>query len=164
MRNVLWLCAALCCLGACKGDQGDSGLTGPTGPVGSTGPAGPTVSRDHLPCRQPDGGILPQEVAMVDIGFSCIDRDDSFGIVSEFQVAALQCQQAGRRLCTYGEWYAACRGFADRVLLMTDGWERVDAVYPDGDGGVMSLVVGNGSCEAAQLVPMREQFRYRCCQ
>ena len=154
--------ASLLFLSACKGDLGPGGPQGTQGPQGAQGPAGPNVSRDRLPCRQPDGGFTIA-TPMVDIGLTCIETVVDFANQTYFLRADYLCQQNGLRLCTYAEWYTACSQFGDKVNKMTDDWEWVNAVYPD-DGGVKALLVGNGSCDAAMLQRVGEQNSFRCCQ
>jgi hypothetical protein len=96
---------------------------------------------------------------MVHIGATCIEPvEDPEGLV-DFHGAIVICAFKGRRLCTYIEWYRAC---TERQLMnMTDNPEWVGEVYPDGDGGILGLRVGDGSCEAAQ--PTRDFSAFRCC-
>jgi hypothetical protein len=99
---------------------------------------------------------------MVDIGASCIDSEEAPN-GSDFGGAWHVCRRVGRRLCTYGEWFIACRDFSSQVTAMTDNFELVDEVSADGDGGVVMLVVGNGSCKAGRAVSPSEVFPFRCC-
>jgi hypothetical protein len=100
---------------------------------------------------------------MVDIGATCIDSNEDPSAPAPFLSAIGVCALGGRRLCTYIEWYRACKNHQPQVMNMTDNPEWVGEVYPDGDGGVLGLRVGDGSCETAQ--PTRETLSsaFRCC-
>lgn len=138
------------------GARGATGATGPTGATGATGPSGPLVTRDQLPC--------PSE--MFDMGSFCIDVDQNPDINNAaLRDATVICAQRSKHLCSFGEWYAACRHMGSPLQRMTDGWELVDAPYFDGDGGFSVVVVGEGGCNAARPArALSEQFAYRCCQ
>jgi hypothetical protein len=100
---------------------------------------------------------------MVDIGATCIDSVELPAGPAPFLSAIGFCASRNRRLCTYIEWYRACKDLQAQVMNMTDNPEWVGEVYPDGDGGILGLRVGDGSCEAAQ--PTRETLSsaFRCC-
>jgi hypothetical protein len=100
---------------------------------------------------------------MVDVGPFCIERDAQevpFG--NSFQNALIECRMKNRRLCTYGEWLMACLEVGDQLNGMIDNFERVDEVQVV-DGGLMTLVVGNGSCGAFELRTPGAPESYRCC-
>jgi hypothetical protein len=109
----------------------------------------------------PDGG--PPVSPMLDVGPFCIERDARevpFG--RSFENALRECRMRNRRLCTYGEWLMACLEISDQLTGMTDNFERVDDVDVE-DGGLMTLVVGNGSCSAFELRSPAESLSFRCC-
>jgi hypothetical protein len=147
---------------ACRGDVGQRGPEGPQGPAGQQGLPGPNVSHDQLPCPVADGGAP----AMVDLGPYCIEQTEDIAPGmggGAFPNAAGVCRSRGRRLCTYAEWFIACRDFSGQVMNMTDDPEIVDELVPDGDGGVKVLVVGNGSCSRIEFFELEQTASYRCC-
>ena len=63
--------------------------------------------------------------------------------------AVAGCRLRNRRLCSYSEWFWACRQFAGQLQRMADDWELVDAPHYNVDGGLDVIAVGNGGCGMA---------------
>jgi hypothetical protein len=100
---------------------------------------------------------------MVDIGATCIEAAEN-GSQLGFPTAISVCGELNRRLCAYLEWYRECKDLQGQVMNMTDNAQWVDEVYPDGDGGIQALLVGDGSCEAASLSRfITSAHNFRCC-
>ena len=164
-RKCLVLLLSVAALSACAGDpgaQGTRGPEGPPGPTGAQGPTGPNTTRDQLPCARPDAGTSVQP--MVDMGLTCIETAPTFDRNAPLANASFECQRDGLRLCTYTEWLLGCTQYAAQLGRMTDNWEWVDGALPDGDGGVVGLLVGNGSCTAASADGVLSPHAFRCCQ
>src|SRR5258706_9811166 len=121
----------LLAISSCKGDSAVVGPAGPQGPQGvpgmqgmqgMRGPAGPLVTRNQLPC--PSG--------MVNTGDNCIEAAEDISS-APFALAIARCKGRGRRLCSYSEWYHACKELTAQVSDMANNPELVDQVYPNGD-------------------------------
>ncbi|HRD51409.1 MAG TPA: hypothetical protein PKY96_02055, partial [Flavobacteriales bacterium] len=79
-----------------------------------------------------------------------------------FFVAARTCAEAGRRLCSWGEWHNACRQRVELGLVnMIGNWEYTDDTANE-DNTVR--IIGYSSCTiAGGFVVSNGTQAYRCC-
>jgi hypothetical protein len=82
-------------------------------------------------------------------------------VLMEFFPSITACNSIGARLCTWGEYYAACSQATDLgISAMPSGWEWTNQTANE-DGNVR--VVGNTSCfQASTSQPTTPRY-YRCC-
>lgn len=93
-------------------------------------------------------------------GSYCIDRSESPS--QNFLDASLACAQAGKRMCSWGEFHAAC---AERDALgmvgMIGNWEWTNSTA---DSNFFVRTAGGSDCETVQRVNGTMNNRtYRCC-
>ena len=116
--------------------------------------AGTVVSNSSGLC--PDGFISVNDQY-------CIEANEH-GSTSWYNAVKF-CDSIGGRLCTWGEFYAACEKSADGVLQlndMTNNWEWLDDGETSNNGG--ALKVGLNTCEnrSNENVSFGEG-NFRCC-
>ena len=90
----------------------------------------------------------------------CIDRNEQ--AVLNFYDAAMACGVQGRRLCSWGEFHAACE---DRVALglngMVNNWEWTNS---SADSNFNVRTAGLNDCQANQRINGLSNTRnFRCC-
>ncbi len=106
----------------------------------------------------------PCPVGSVDVnGQYCIETTERDSLT--FDLAAVACGEAGMRLCTWGQWYAACTQAGTLGLQnMTGNWEWTNSAA---NGDLSVRTVGSISCThggvgqgvGTDAVPRN----YRCC-
>jgi hypothetical protein len=109
---------------------------------------------DRKPC--PSGTVAVNELY-------CIETQERDTLT--FDIAAVICGQQGMRMCTWGQWYAACTQATTLGLQnMTGEWEWTNSAA-NSDESVR--IVGSNSCTHAGIAsgwgddaPARN---YRCC-
>ena len=109
---------------------------------------------DRKPC--PSGTVQVNELY-------CIETQERDTLM--FDVAALDCGQSGMRLCTWGQWYAACTQATTLGLQdMTGQWEWTNSAA-NADGSIR--MVGYSSCTQAGIATGWGDGalprNYRCC-
>ena len=90
----------------------------------------------------------------------CIDNTE--GALLNYYDAAMACGMQGKRLCSWGEFHAACE---DRVALgltdMVDNWEWTNSTA---DSNFSVRVVGGGDCQVNQRIHAGQNTRrFHCC-
>jgi hypothetical protein len=109
---------------------------------------------DRKPC--PSGTVEVNELY-------CIETQERDTLM--FDVAAVTCAQQGMRLCTWGQWYAAC---TQATLLglqnMTGEWEWTNS---SANSDESARIVGYSSCTHAGIASAWGDSalprNYRCC-
>lgn len=109
---------------------------------------------DRKPC--PSGSVAVNELY-------CIETQERDTLT--YDVAAVACGQAGMRLCTWGQWYAACTQATTLGLQnMTGQWEWTNSAA-NADESVR--IVGYNSCTHAGIASAWGSDalprNYRCC-
>lgn len=93
-------------------------------------------------------------------GGYCIDREETEAL--DFPTASLHCGTQGKRICSWGEFHAACEQRVELELNdMLNNWEWTNSTA---DSNQQVRAAGNGSCTAAQRVNGTTTTRaFRCC-
>ena len=106
---------------------------------------------DRRPC--PAGFAQVNELYCIEIS----ERD-----TLDFRDASVACGTADARLCTWGEWYAACvQGATLGLSDLTGNWEWTNSAA-NSDNGVRN--VGYASCSHAGVTNGYTVARnFRCC-
>jgi subtilisin-like proprotein convertase family protein len=95
---------------------------------------------------------------MLQVGDSCIEAAQRG--TTHFRNAATVCANAGRRLCSSGEWHAACAVNPSGLANMTNGYELVDDFYNNS----YVMVFGSSSCSSISYGNWGSGYQYRCCK
>lgn len=90
----------------------------------------------------------------------CIEPGQRPGV--DFFSASVTCASAGRRLCTWSEFYLGCANVDLGLMGTTDNWEWSNNTANE-DNSVR--VVGQGTCMATGTWPAtgNAPLQYRCC-
>lgn len=141
----------------------DGGLPLSPGDIG----AGETVSLVHdgtafqlVSARRMDRKPCPSGTVQVNELY-CIETNERDTL--EFDDAAVVCAQQGMRLCTWGQWYAACTEATSLGLQnMTGNWEWTNSAA---NSDTQVRVVGSNSCTHAgsSLGWGLVSNHFRCC-
>ena len=141
------------------GQQLVAGDIGPGGTVGLTydGTAFQLVSArrmDRKPC--PAGTVQVNELYCIEAQ----DRD-----TTSFDLAAVICGEQGMRMCSWGQWYAACTHASELGLEnMSGDWEWTNSAA---NADLSVRIVGASSCSQAGIAlgwgEDAVARHYRCC-